>query len=60
VDCETLEIESRVANQSLVTRQLSLELGQLGLEWARVDLGQQVSSDEQVGLPYTGRSSAAR
>src|SRR5580765_4822227 len=33
--CETLEIEARVVQQSLVTRQLSLELGQLGLEWAR-------------------------
>src|SRR5439155_20392641 len=33
--CETLEIEARVVQQSLVTRQLSVELGQLGLELVR-------------------------
>ena len=48
--CETLEIEARVVQQSLITRQLSLELGQLGLEWARVDFSQQVSGTNELAF----------
>ena len=48
--CETLEIEARVVQQSLVTRQLSLELGQLGLEWARVDFSQQVAGTNDLAF----------
>jgi len=41
---ETLQIEARVVEQSLITRQLSFELGQLWPGVAAVDLGEQVSS----------------
>src|SRR6266536_4233437 len=49
-DCETLEIEARVVQQSLVTYQLSLKLGQLGLEWPRVDLGEQISHTNELAF----------
>ena len=47
---EPLEIDPGVVEQRLIALQLAFELGQLRLEWARIDLGQQVSAADD--LPF--------
>ena len=47
---EPLEIEPGVVEQRLIALQLAFELGQLCLERARVDLGQQVSAPDDLPL----------
>jgi len=44
----TLEVEPGVVEQRLVALQLAFELGQLRLERARVDIGQQVSAPDDL------------
>src|SRR5207249_5627125 len=47
---EPLEIEPGVVEQRLIALQLAFELGQLRLERARVDLGEQVSAADDLPL----------
>ena len=47
---EPLEIDPGIVEQRLIALELALELGELRLEWARVDLRQQISAADD--LPF--------